>query len=126
MNDDRNATMADALRLTRDGRLMEATTLLQQGLGGAGQSMPAQLVPPGRLHGPTGLPRASGLLDKLQARLPLGRLVGLPGSSPLVRPSLVGSGGSPAAAAAASAPGGEIRHLTHSDAAGSRDRKSVV
>ena len=45
MNDDRNATMADALRLTRDGRLMEATALLQQGLGGAGQSMPAQLVP---------------------------------------------------------------------------------
>ena len=112
---DRNATMADALRLTRAGRLMEATALLQQGLGGAGQSMPAQM-PAGRLHGPTGLPRAGGLLDKLQARLPLG----LPGNSPLVRPSLVGSGGSRAAAAAASAPGGEIRHLSHSDPAGSR------
>jgi poly(hydroxyalkanoate) depolymerase family esterase len=120
MNDDRNATMADALRLTRDGRLMEATALLQQSLGGAGQSTPAQPFPAGRLHGPTGLPRAGGLLDKLQARLPLGRPVGLPGNSSLVRPSLVGSGGSPAAAAAASAPGGEIRHLTHSDAAGSR------
>jgi poly(hydroxyalkanoate) depolymerase family esterase len=120
MNDNQNATMADALRLTREGRLTEATALLQQGLGGAGQSTPAQPVPAGRLPGPTGLPRASGLLDKLQARLPLGGPLGLPGNSPLVRPSLVGSGGSPAAAAAASAPGGEIRHLTHSEAAGSR------
>ena len=38
MNDDRNATMADALRLTRDGQLMEATALLQQSLGGAGRA----------------------------------------------------------------------------------------
>ena len=120
MNDDRNATMAEALRLTRDGRLMEATALLQQGLGAAGQPTPAQPVPPGSLHGPTGLPRAGGLLDKLQAQLPLGQTLGLPGNSPLVRPSLVGSGELPAAAAAASAPGGEIRHSTHSDAAGSR------
>ena len=36
MNDDRNATMAEALRLTRRGQLMEATALLQQGLGGIG------------------------------------------------------------------------------------------
>ena len=43
MNDDRNATMAEALRLTRDGRLMEATALLQQGLGG-----PANLRQPSR------------------------------------------------------------------------------
>ena len=84
----------------------------------AGQPTPAQPVPPGSLHGLTGLPRAGGLLDKLQAQLPLGQTLGLPGNSPLVRPSLVGSG-SPLAAAA-SAPGGEIRHSTHSDAAGSR------
>ena len=67
MNDDRNATMADALRLTRDGRLMEATALLQQGLGGAGQSMPAQLVPAGGSHGRDRLPGPR--LLGLQARL---------------------------------------------------------
>jgi poly(hydroxyalkanoate) depolymerase family esterase len=131
MNDNWNATMADALRLTRDGRLMEATALLQQGLGGAGQAAPAQPVPSRMLHGrrkthPGGLPRAAGLLDKLNARLP----VGLAGNSPLlgpglvqpglVQPGLVRPGGSAAAAAAASAPGGEIRHLTHINAAGSR------
>jgi poly(hydroxyalkanoate) depolymerase family esterase len=133
MNDDRNATMADALQLTRDGRLMEATALLQQALGGAGQHAPARAVPNRMLQGrrkahPSGLPRLGGLLDRLQARLPA-RLpvglsaelpVGLPGNSPLIRPGLVGPGGSAAAAAAASAPGGEIRHLNHIDAAGSR------
>ena len=75
MNDDWNATMADALRLTRDGRPMEATALLQQGLGGAGQAAPARAVPNRMLHGrrephPSSLPRISGLLDRLQARLP--------------------------------------------------------
>jgi poly(hydroxyalkanoate) depolymerase family esterase len=112
MNDDMNATMADALRLTRAGRLMEATALLQQGLGGTGQ-------PP-----PSGLPRVGGMLDGLLARLPVELPLELPGglsgNSPLVRPGLVRPGGSAAAAAVASAPGGEIRHLTHIDAAGSR------
>jgi poly(hydroxyalkanoate) depolymerase family esterase len=129
MSDDWNATMSDALRLTRDGRLMEATALLQQALGGAGQLARARPVPTGMLHGhrkanPSGLPRAGGLLESLQARLPVGLPVelpmGLPGNSPLVRPGLVRPGGSAAAAAAASAPGGEIRHLTHIDAAWSR------
>jgi poly(hydroxyalkanoate) depolymerase family esterase len=129
MNDDWNATMADALRLTRDGRLMEATALLQQGLGGPGQRAPTRPAPLGMLHGrrearPSGLPRSGGLLDRLQARLPVGLPVelplGLPGNSPLVRPGLVQPGGSAAAAAAASVPGGEIRHLIHIDAAGSR------
>jgi poly(hydroxyalkanoate) depolymerase family esterase len=62
-------------------------------------------------RGDTGLPQASGLLDKLLQRLPMG----LPDTTPLVRPA-----GSGAAAAAASAPGGKVRHLTHIDAAGSR------
>jgi poly(hydroxyalkanoate) depolymerase family esterase len=132
MNDDMNATMADALRLTREGRLMEATALLQQGLGGAGQAAPAQPEPslrsrrkthPGGLPRAAGLPQAAGLLDKLHARLPAE--LGLAGNSPLlgpglVQPGLARSGGSAATAAAASAPGGEIRHLTHISAAGSR------
>ena len=126
MNDDMNATMAEALRLTREGRLMEATALLQQGLGGAAQPAPARPLPSGILRGrqkahPSGLPRAGGLLDRLPARLSAELPVGLPGNSPLVQPGLVlpGSvrgGGS----AAASAPGGEIRHFTHTEAAGSR------
>ncbi|HEX6757739.1 MAG TPA: PHB depolymerase family esterase [Propionibacteriaceae bacterium] len=123
MNDDLNATMADALRLTRDGRLTEATALLQQRLGGAGQAAPAQ--PTGMLHSllkahPSGLPQAGGLLDGLQTRLPVDLPVGLAGNSPLGLPGLVQPGGSAAAATAASAPGGEIRHLTHTGAAGSR------
>ena len=126
MYDDWNATMAEALRLTRDGRLMEATALLQQGLGGAGQPTPARPGPSRMLHTRpraylSGLPRAGGLLDRLQARRPAELPVGLPGESPLVRPGVVRvRPGSDAAAAAASAPGGEIRHLTHIDAAGSR------
>ena len=56
----------------------------------------------------------------LQARLPSELPMGLPGNSPLVRPGLVEPGGSAAAATAASAPGGEIHHLTHIDPAGSR------
>ena len=129
MNDDMNATMADALRLTRAGRLMEATALLQQGLGGANQPAPVPPAPAGIFHDRhqadvSGLPRAGRLLDKLAARLPVelpaGLPAGLPGNSALVRPGLVRPGGSADAAAAASAPGGEIRHLTHTGAAGSR------
>ena len=135
MNNDLNATMADALQLTRDGRLTEATALLQQGLGVASRAgqpravptgilptgmLPAGMLPAGILRSrreasPSGLPSAGGLLDTLRARLLGARLptelpVGLSGSSP----------SSAAAAASARAPGGEIRHLTYVDAAGSR------
>jgi poly(hydroxyalkanoate) depolymerase family esterase len=142
MNDDMNATMAEALQLTRDGRLAEATALLQQRLGGAREAAQAPPAPNPDLSAsvvvpttadadnselfrgrrkahPSGLPLAGGLLDKLKTRLSAG-LPGLPGNSPLARPGLVRPGGSAAAAAAASAPGGEVRHLTHTDAAGSR------
>jgi poly(hydroxyalkanoate) depolymerase family esterase len=135
MNDDMKATMADALQLTRDGRLMEATALLQQGLGGSGQAGQARPVSTAMLSGrrkvhPSGLPRAGGLLERLQARLPAELPVGLASGSLLPgprlarpglgRPGLLRPGGSAAAAAAASAPGGEIRHNTHTDAAGTR------
>ncbi len=115
MNEEMNATMAEALQLTRAGRLSEATALLQERLG----------APPPHSTAPpvftmfrrrdkavdSGLPQASGLLEKLQPLLP----VVTPGKTPLARPA-----GSGAAAAAASAPGGEVHHLTHIDAAGSR------
>jgi poly(hydroxyalkanoate) depolymerase family esterase len=115
MNEEMNATMAEALQLTRAGRLSEATALLQEGLGAP---PPPSTAPPvftmfrrrdKAAH--SGLPQASGLLEKLQPLLP----VGTPGKTPLALPA-----GSGAAAAAASAPGGEVHHLTHIDAAGSR------
>mgnify|MGYP001086008435 CR=1 FL=1 len=70
MNDDWNATMADALRLTREGRPMEATALLQQGLGGTGQPAPARAVTNRMLQSrreahPSNLSRVGGLLDTL-------------------------------------------------------------
>ena len=116
MNEARNATMAEALRLTRSGRLSEATGLIQRSLGG---TLPPTTRRPAfagmpRRGGKTydsGLPNARGLLETLQPRL----LMGLPDRASLVQPT-----GSGAAAAAASAPGGEIRHLTHLNPAGSR------
>jgi poly(3-hydroxybutyrate) depolymerase len=93
MNKARNATMAEALRLTRSGQLSEATHLLQRSI--------STTLPAG----------ASGLLDNLQLRLP----AQLPGNTPLVPHAR-----SAAVAAAASAPGGVVRHLTYIGPAGSR------
>ena len=111
-----NDTMAETLRLTRDGRLAEAAALLQRGLGAAPTATTQPPVPSGTVHRGRGrgagrLPRASGVLDKLAARLPAG----------LQRADSRGRfASSPDGAGAASSPGGEIRHLTHTDAAGSR------
>ena len=58
---------------------------------------------------------STGLLDRVKAKLPDLRHIhpaGLPGGTPSSR--------SGAAAIAAAAPGGEIRHLTHGEAAGTR------
>jgi poly(hydroxyalkanoate) depolymerase family esterase len=109
MNNDLKATMADALRLTRDGRLMEATALLQQGLGAAGQAGQARPVPTPDLSASVVVPTTadadnSGLLHR---------------PSLMVRPGLLRPGGS-AVSAAARAPGGEIRHLTYTGSSGSR------
>jgi poly(hydroxyalkanoate) depolymerase family esterase len=116
VSDDRNATMAEALRLTRAGRLMQATAVLQRGLGATTAGRTAQQPPTGtslaRRGTSAGVRRqATALFAELQTRLP----AGLPGKN-LLR--LSASRG--AAAAAASAPGGEIRHLSHTCAAGSR------
>jgi poly(hydroxyalkanoate) depolymerase family esterase len=85
MHNNQTATMAQALRLTRAGRLAAASALLQRGLAGASTAAPSAW--------PVGEP--------------LGGL-GPPSSRP------------GAAATAAAAPGGEIRHLTHTEAAGAR------
>jgi hypothetical protein len=131
-----NTTMAEALRLTRAGRLAEATALLQRGLAGARTAPPAEstVAEPlgglGHLRSPLpndrhdaypearaahAAPALNGLLDRLKAKLPELRHIhaaGVPGGTPSSR--------SGAAATAAAAPGGEIRHLTHTEAAGTR------
>ena len=89
--DDHRTGMSEALRLTRAGRLPEAVAVLQRTLGAA---------PPA---GSVATPFAGGLLDKLRATL-----TPKPGAM------------HPDAAAAAAAPGGEIRHLAHTEAAGTR------
>jgi poly(hydroxyalkanoate) depolymerase family esterase len=131
-----NTTMAYAVRLTRAGRLAEATALLQRGLAGASTAPPAgstvaELLGglghfrsplPNDSHdahpeapGAHAAPTLNGLLDRLKAALPDLRYIhpaGLPGGTLSPRPG--------AAATAAAAPGGEIRHLTHTEAAGRR------
>ena len=132
MSPDTNITMAEALRLTRAGRLTEATAVLQRGLASAGtaaadESTVAQPVgdlghlrrpmPNGRPVRWPEVPRAyaasarQGLVEDLQATLP-----GLPDIvSPAGWPGGARSSSGGAAARAAAAPGGEIRHLTHTE-----------
>ena len=93
MSTDTSNTMAEALRLTRAGRLTEATGLLQRGLASAGTAVPGEST--------VARPRGD-----------LGR-VGLP---VLHGRSLEG----PVAPGAGAAPGGETRHLTHTESAGTR------
>ncbi len=137
MSPDTNLTMAEALSLTRAGRLTEATAVLQRGLAAGGTAGPTESTATqpssrlGRLRLPvsTGrparwpqVPRAhggsarAGLIEDLQTALPgrsdTVRVAGLPGDARW-------TGGS-AAASAAAAPGGEIRHLTHTESAGIR------
>ncbi|WP_028057902.1 extracellular catalytic domain type 1 short-chain-length polyhydroxyalkanoate depolymerase [Candidatus Solirubrobacter pratensis] len=138
MNTDTNATMIEALRLTRAGQLTEAVALLQAGLAGTGSASPdaSTFAQPANRLGRFGrplpigshgvLPEAppayagpalDGLLDRLKGTLPgLAHIpsTGLPG--PLRAP-----GSDAAAAAAAAAPGGEIRHLVHTEAGGTRN-----
>jgi poly(hydroxyalkanoate) depolymerase family esterase len=81
MNDGRNATMAEALRLTKHGRLAEATALLQESLAAGSTSTVPRLQPT--------VPDAGG-------------------------------GRGRTAAVAASGTRGATRHLSHTEAAGTR------
>ncbi|MEO6859150.1 MAG: PHB depolymerase family esterase [Solirubrobacteraceae bacterium] len=137
MNAKTNTTMVEGLRLTRAGRLAEASALLQRGLAGASPAPPSGSVVAEALGGLSPLrsplpndsadarpeapgahaaPAPNGLLDRLKAKLPdLPHAInpaGVPGGAP--------SSGAGAAVTAAAAPGGEIRHLTHTETAGTR------
>ncbi|TMM08170.1 MAG: PHB depolymerase family esterase [Actinobacteria bacterium] len=98
--------MREALRLTRAGRLTDATAVLQRGLASPGAAAPRESTA-------SACPRP---VERLQGALPgLPDVISAPGSPGAARSS---SGG--AAARAAAAPGGEIRHLTHTEHAGTR------
>jgi poly(hydroxyalkanoate) depolymerase family esterase len=137
MNDDRSSGMSEALRLTRAGQLDEAFAVMQRTLGS-----PSSLFPPaGRGAGPgqSGLPFVNGvsspsgagrgargtggLLGRLRGALPAKTGAGLPGAlGGLLAnlPSVGVAGGRAGTAEAAAAPGGEIRHLSHTEPAGTR------
>ena len=134
MDDDRLSGMSEALRLTRAGQLNEAFAVLQRSLGSAG-SVPPTTHGEGRSGAPfpdvartpfagmTGAPGAGGLLGKLRDKLAAKPGAGLPGGLSGLLGKLPGVGGvgvRPGAAEAAAAPGGEIRHLSHTEPAGTR------
>ncbi|MBV8941754.1 MAG: PHB depolymerase family esterase [Solirubrobacterales bacterium] len=136
MTSDSNVLMTEALRLTRGGRVADATALLQRGLAGAstaqsGDSTVAELLS-ARDHLRPALPsgNAAPRLQGADVRVPAldvfperGKTK-LPGlqqiSTPERLPGDTGSRGFRATTSAAAAAGGEIRHRTHTEAAGTR------
>jgi poly(hydroxyalkanoate) depolymerase family esterase len=137
MNDDRSSGMSEALRLTRAGQLTEAFEVLQRSLG-AGSPLPPGVMPGVRpdlsglpfstggsspFPGTGGAPETGGLLGRLRAALTARSGAGLPGRlGDLVQQLSTGGPGRERAGAAeaAAAPGGEIRHLSHTAPAGTR------
>ena len=99
MDDERATGMPEALRLIRAGKLLEATALLQRTLGAG---LPAtNRASAAALR----LPDVGALLGQLRSA---GLLGNEHGTRDDARPT------------AAGAPGGEIRHLSHTEAAGTR------
>jgi poly(hydroxyalkanoate) depolymerase family esterase len=127
MNDDRTSGMSEALRLTRAGQLEEAFAVMQRSLGAAGAT-PAGLpdsssaTVPGPLAGVLAAAGNDGLLGKLRGALKGKGRTGLPGTDGGLLANLptVGGNGARAQVAEAAAPGGEIRHLSHTEPAGTR------
>jgi poly(hydroxyalkanoate) depolymerase family esterase len=129
--------MAEALRLTRAGRLTDATAVLQRGLAGVDPAGPRESTAAQPLTdlshlrwlGSSGRPvrwpepprpnaasARPGLIKDLQTALP--GLVETVSSAGW--PGGARSPSSGAAARAGAAPGGEIRHLIHTETAGTR------
>jgi poly(hydroxyalkanoate) depolymerase family esterase len=110
MNSNTNTVMAEALALTRAGRLVEATALLQRGLAGGAAAAPAAptvATPPAAstvatcLGDPGRLPRLPHAAQGRSARRAFSRHFGVPAS-------------------AGAASGGEVRRLAHTEAGGTR------
>jgi poly(hydroxyalkanoate) depolymerase family esterase len=104
MSDDRSSRMAEALRLTREGRLTEATALLRS----LGAGSPDDSAPTAARAGRTAPPHPSGLLERLRGVVPH-----RPRDCP-------GRGAHPGSAATAAAPGGRVLRLSHTEPAGTR------